>query len=134
MSGGQNETPRGWQADTGKDNRYATAAGTPKIAQSNHYAKRGGRYEIHPYGDGKPFTIKAKGREAWALERLIEAGTKGCTPLSEPAPRWSSYVHKLRERGVPIETVHEPHGGEFSGTHGRYILHARIEGIGGNAR
>lgn len=32
MSGGQNESPRGWQADTGQDNRYATAAGNPRLS------------------------------------------------------------------------------------------------------
>jgi hypothetical protein len=27
---------------------------------------------------------------------------------------------------VPIETVTEPHSGEFSGTHGRYVLRADV--------
>ncbi|PVZ47920.1 hypothetical protein [Thalassobacter stenotrophicus] len=39
MSGGYNETPRGWQADTGLRNRYANAAGTLKIAQKTNIAK-----------------------------------------------------------------------------------------------
>ena len=40
MNGGQIKAPRGWQADTGQGNRYAEAAGTPKIAQSAASAKR----------------------------------------------------------------------------------------------
>ena len=119
------ETPRGWQADTGQGNRYAKAAGTENIAQGKGRAKRSGLYHVTPE-DGEPFTIEAKGREAWALDRLRFAGPKGCTPITEPAPRWSAYVHKLRGQGVPIETVTEPHGGPYSGTHGRYVLRADV--------
>lgn len=35
MSGGQNETPCGWQADTGRGNRNANAAGTSNIAENS---------------------------------------------------------------------------------------------------
>jgi hypothetical protein len=130
MGGGQNETPRGWQADTGKGNRYANAAGTWTIAQLKGRAKRAGLYQVTPEG-GEPFTIEATGREAWALDRLLMAGPKGCTPIDQPAPRWSAYVHKLRKRGVPIDTLPETHGGEFSGTHGRYVLRADVRKGGG---
>ena len=34
MGGGQMEAPRGLQADAGQEGRYASAAGTPEIAQS----------------------------------------------------------------------------------------------------
>jgi hypothetical protein len=69
----------------------------------------------------------AKGRYAWALRALIRARAKGCTPMDAPAPRWSAYVHKLRtEYGLPIETVHEVHGGPFKGVHGRYVLRASV--------
>lgn len=105
----------------------ATAAGTLKLAQVNTGRKvRAGLYTITPEG-GDAFTLYAKGRDAWALDRLGAAGPKGCTPLREPGPRWSAYVHKLRKRGVPIETVTEPHGGEFTGHHGRYILRAHVQ-------
>jgi hypothetical protein len=83
------------------------------------------QYIIAPEG-GEPFAVEAKGRNAWALDRLREAGPKGCTPIEQPAPRWAAYVHSLRTRGVPIETVTEPHGGEFSGMHGRYVLRAMV--------
>ena len=126
MGGGQIETPCGLGADTGQDSHKAKAAGTWKVAQAKGRAKHAGRYEIHPEGGGEPFAIEAKGREAWALDRLTEAGPRGCTPIAQPAPRWSAYVHRLRALGVPIETRHEPHGGAFAGTHGRYILRARV--------
>lgn len=80
---------------------------------------------IHPEG-AAPFAIQIKGREQWALERLDQAGPKGCTPITEPAPRWSAYVHRLRKMGVAIETHHEPHGGAYPGNHARYILKAKV--------
>lgn len=66
----------------------------------------------------------ATGRNAWALLALWKAGTQGVTPIDTPAPRWSGYVHNLRRAGVPIETVHEKHGGPYPGTHARYVLRA----------
>ena len=125
MTGGQKENPGARAAQPGLGNRYAEAADTSTIAQGANSAKRAGLYEVHPER-GEPFTIEAKGREAWALDRLREAGPTGCTPIEQPAPRWSAYVHRLRGLGVPIETRHEPHGGAFAGTHGRYILRALV--------
>ncbi len=125
MDGGQNETPCGWRADTGQESHKANAAGTCKISQAKGRAKRAGVYHIQPEG-GEPFTIEAKGRDAWALDRLRKAGPKGCAPITEPAPRWSAYIFNLRALGVPIETLHEAHGGEFWGTHARYLLRATV--------
>lgn len=130
MTGGQNGNPGARAAQPGQGNRYAEAAGIPKVTQAKGHAKRSRLYEIHPEGGGEPFTIEAGGREAWALDRLTEAGPRGCTPIAQPAPRWSAYVHRLRALGVPIETRHEPHGGAFAGTHGRYILRARAVKLG----
>ncbi len=126
MGGGHNETPRGWRADTGQDGHKANATGSCEITQAEGRTKWAGLYQIHPEASGEPFTIEAKGREAWALDRLAKAGPKGCTPIEQPAPRWSAYVHQLRGMGVPIETVTEAHGGDFAGTHGRYVLRARV--------
>lgn len=67
-----------------------------------------------------------RGRMAWALRELILAGDRGCTPLRNPGPRWSAYVHKLRAYGFDIETTVERHAGPFSGNHGRYVLHTRL--------
>jgi hypothetical protein len=125
MGGGQNKTPARGQAQPGQESHKANATGTCKIAQAKGRAKPAGLYHIQPEG-GEPYTIQTKGRDAWALDRLCEAGAKGCTPLTEPAPRWSAYVFNLRGLGVPIETVTEPHSGEFSGTHGRYVLRANV--------
>ena len=66
-----------------------------------------------------------EGREAWALRELINAGARGCTPIDNPAPRWSHYVWLLRDTFV-IETIHEPHGGLFQGTHARYVLRSPL--------
>ena len=82
-----------------------------------------------------PFIIKTdttetevvvKGRDRWALERLIAAGNTGCTPFCKPGPRWSAYVHNLRKLGVSIETISEPHDGPFAGTHARYVLRSNV--------
>lgn len=83
------------------------------------------RFKIAPE-TGAPFAIVLKGRLAWALDRLRAAGQTGVTPLTEPAPRWSAYVHDLRALGVPIETVTEAHGGPYAGFHARYVLRAVV--------
>ena len=77
-------------------------------------------------GKGQSRQITASGRDRWALECLIGAGSEGCTPIDTPGPRWSAYVHNLRGLGVPIETLHEGHGGPFAGNHARYVLQATV--------
>jgi len=74
--------------------------------------------------DGKVFTVN--GRTAWALDQLIHAGDRGLTPVSNPAPRWSHYIHCIRREGVAVETIDEPHAGAFAGTHARYILRSPV--------
>lgn len=66
------------------------------------------------------------GRDAWALQNLLRAGERGCTPIDTPGPRWSHYVFKLRRAGFIIETVDESHGGPFAGTHARYVLRSHV--------
>lgn len=88
-----------------------------------HRSKIWVRAKVLP--DGEPMTIY--GREAWCLRRLIEAGEKGCTPIEQPAPRWSAYVHALRsEFGIAIETIHEAHTGPYKGSHARYVARSKI--------
>ena len=70
--------------------------------------------------------VAVVGRDAWALDELVKAGNSGCTPIDNPAPRWSGYVYNLRKMGVDIETVHEPHNGPFPGTHARYVLRSEV--------
>jgi hypothetical protein len=75
---------------------------------------------------GTVFTVR--GRDAWALDKLVKAGPLGCTPIDNPGPRWSAYVHNLkREHGLNIETRHEAHHGPFPGTHARYVLVSEVE-------
>jgi len=85
--------------------------------------------------NGAQAEIWVKGRKQWALEHLMRAGRKGCTPIEQPGPRWSGYVHKLREQGVQIETIHEPHAGDYPGTHARYVLRCTVAQVreGGEA-
>lgn len=73
-----------------------------------------------------PRYIVVSGRDRWALEALIAAGERGCTPIDTPGPRWSSYVFNLRAAGVAIDTITEPHDGPFAGTHARYVLRASV--------
>ncbi len=76
--------------------------------------------------EGETRSVVVAGRDRWALECLVAAGSQGCTPIDTPGPRWSGYVHNLRALGVPIETVTEAHGGPFSGSHARYVLKACV--------
>jgi Winged helix domain len=77
--------------------------------------------------DGQSRAFELTGRDAWALSRLIAAGAKGVTPITEPGPRWSGYVFNLRRMGLNIETRHESHAGPFPGTHARYVLHDKVQ-------
>ncbi len=76
--------------------------------------------------DGDGALIAVKGRAAWALDQLIAAGERGCTPIENPAPRWAHYAWLLRQDGIVVETVHEPHGGPYAGNHARYVLRSPI--------
>jgi hypothetical protein len=89
--------------------------------------KRGRRIAFNVIEGEDVRTITPAGRDAWALGELIFAGTAGATPLDNPGPRWSGYVHKLRHiYGLNVETIDEQHGGEFSGRHARYVLRSRV--------
>lgn len=72
-------------------------------------------------------SVIVTGRDAWALLELKKAGERGASSFDRPAPRWSSYIHKLRALGISIDTVCEPHSGQFPGKHGRYVLRSSIE-------
>ena len=85
-------------------------------------------YAVTP-GDGPTFHIHLKSRDLWALERLRTAGAQGCTTIAQPAPRWSAYVFNLRQLGIEVETLHEPHGPPFPGHHARYVLRSCVEPV-----
>lgn len=72
------------------------------------------------------FQIHVTGRKAWALLQLVRRGPAGLTSVENPAPRLSSYIHRLRGLGVTIDTENESHGGEFSGSHARYRLNCQV--------
>lgn len=114
---------RAGECATGAGNAFqATTGGNSKIARK---AVNGTLYRV-TLADGQAFDIAVSGRTRWALDRLRAAGESGCTPITQPAPRWAAYVHNLRELGLAIETVHEKHGGEFAGTHARYVLRCQV--------
>ena len=89
-------------------------------------------FAIH-FENGLTKDVIVSGRDRWALEALIAAGVKGCTPIDTPGPRWSGYVHNLRKLGVPIETLTEAHDGPFAGSHARYVLRASVTRSEGHA-
>lgn len=78
--------------------------------------------------NGKTQLISLTGRVAWAMAQLVNAGKEGCTPINNPAPRWSGYIHNIRKEYpfINVETVTELHGGQFAGSHARYVLHTKI--------
>lgn len=80
--------------------------------------------------NSQPERVVVKGRDRWALEALMRAGPNGCTPIDHPGPRWSAYVLNLRKAGVQIDTLYEPNGAPFGGTHGRYVLRSSVSPIG----
>ena len=86
-----------------------------------------GLYRIE--GTQGAYLLEIAGRDEWALRQLLAAGAKGCTPIDNPAPRWSAYVHKLRRRGFDIETIDERHGGPYPGRHARYVLHSVVRAV-----
>ena len=80
--------------------------------------------EIHDGTETRAIVIH--GRDAWALCELVKAGAKGCTPIEQPGPRWSGYVHKLRKLGIHVVTIDERHGGPLAGRHARYVLQSTV--------
>ena len=81
--------------------------------------------------DGEQVTFA--GREAWALKRLVAAGSAGVTTINHPAPRWSHYIYRLRKAGLVISTDLEAHKGDFPGNHGRYRLETSVAIVDGGA-
>jgi hypothetical protein len=122
------------QQEPGRVDSHASAANTQIIAQRKPSRHNGGTaYTVKTTG-GDVFRVVVSGRVRWALDQLRTAGTAGCTPIDNPAPRWSAYIFDLRGMGIEIDTIHEPHEGEFAGTHGRYVLRSTVtRGMRGDA-
>ncbi len=84
---------------------------------------------VRRLADGAAFMVK--GRDAWALHELIQAGPRGCAVLDNPGPRWAAYVHNLKKKhGFDIKTLREYLRGNFPGCHARYVLLSGVEIIG----
>lgn len=126
MSGGNGMARNLLLQEPGREERHANAADTSKVAHgARKRHNRGTPYRVVCRNDDS-FHIVVSGRVRWALEQLLKAGRQGCTPIKNPAPRWSAYVFELRELGLEIETITEAHDGEFSGHHGRYVLRCSV--------
>ncbi len=65
-------------------------------------------------------------RAEFFLEEMLVAGSEGITTIDYPGVRVGDAIHKLRKAGVDVQTLHEAHGGDFAGHHGRYVLRSRI--------
>jgi len=75
--------------------------------------------------------LVAKGRVAWCLKELLNAGDFGITGYEGRAPRVAAYIHTLRSfYHLEIETELEPHGGSYPGRHARYRLRSEIKLLG----
>lgn len=132
---GKNEVARNLrEQEPGRVDSHANAANTQIIAQRKPSRHSDGiAYTVKTTG-GDVLRVVVSGRVRWALDQLTRAGLAGCTPIDNPAPRWSAYIFDLRSMGVEIETIHEPHEGEFAGTHGRYVLRSTVtRGMRGDA-
>jgi hypothetical protein len=105
---------------------HALAADTQIIAQRKPARHNGGTAYSVTTTDGVAFVILVSGRVRWALDQLLKAGAKGCTTISNPAPRMAAYVHTLRGTGVEIETITETHAGDFPGHHALYVLRSGV--------
>ena len=126
MGGGKKLARNLWTQEPGRVNRHARAADAQKVTHPKRKRHDSGTpYVIAPCA-GQAFRIVVAGRDRWALEELRRMGARGCTPTDNPAPRWSAYVFNLRDLGVEIETITEPHGGDYAGHHGRYVLRSGV--------
>jgi hypothetical protein len=103
----------------------APTTGTRRPTLSRSRGKRVA-FLVHEGEDVR--TIRPPGRVSWAIGELIAAAGKGCTPIDNPAPRWSGYIHKAkRDYRLAIETITEMHGGEYAGKHARYVLRSNVQ-------
>lgn len=118
--------PCSGQADTARDIPFDFSTDAQTLTDEGVERHTNGTSYHVTRSAGDDFEIVVSGRDRWALEQLRLAGKSGCTPIDNPAPRWSAYVFNLRELGVDIETVHERHDGPFPGTHARYVLKSRV--------
>jgi hypothetical protein len=114
------------QQEPGRVDGHALAADTQTIAQRKPARHNGGTAYSVTTTDGLAFVVLVSGRVRWALDQLLKAGTTGCKPIHNSAPRWSAYIFDLRGIGVEVETITETHAGDFPGHHARYVLRSGV--------
>jgi hypothetical protein len=125
----QKEAPALREQRTGRG-CLAGSAGTPETTQLAPNRQTEAWTIVLPSGEAR--TVAPKGRPAWLLSHLVDAGARGLSARDLPAGlRVSGYVHTLRRLGVPIATAHKAHGGPFSGHHAVYRLDCEAEPLGG---
>jgi hypothetical protein len=112
--------------EPGRVESHAKAANTQIIAQRKPARHNCGTLYSVTTTDGVAFAILVSGRVRWALDQLLKAGTTGCKPIHNPAPRWSAYIFDLRGMGVEIEAITETHAGDFPGHHAKYVLRSDV--------
>jgi hypothetical protein len=126
MSGKQQMTRNLLAQEPGRVDGHANAAFDPNVPLRKPRRHTAGTPYIITPREGGQLRIVVSGRVQWALNELCRAGSVGCTPIHNPAPRWAAYVYDLREMGVEIETITETHQGEFPGHHARYVLRCGV--------
>jgi hypothetical protein len=126
MSGTNEMTRNLLTQEPGRVDCHAFSADTQIITQRKPARHNGGTPYTVTTTDGSTFVIHVSGRVRWALDQLRKAGAAGCTPIDNPAPRWSAYIFDLRGIGVKIETVTETHDGDFPGHHACYVLRSGV--------
>jgi hypothetical protein len=126
MSGEQKMTRNLLAQEPGRVDGQANAATDPNVSPLKPRRQTAGTPYTITLKSGDPFQIVVSGRVQWALNELCRAGSVGCTPIQNPAPRWAAYVYDLREMGVEIETITETHQGDFPGHHARYVLRCGV--------
>ena len=126
MSGTNEMTRNLLTQEPGRVDCHAFVVDTQNIAQRKPARHNGGTAYSVTTTDGVAFVVLVSGRVRWALDQLRKAGKVGCTPIDNPAPRMAAYVHSLRGTGVEIETITEPHAGDFPGHHARYVLRSGV--------
>jgi hypothetical protein len=84
--------------------------------------------ELHVKIEGSPNVRVMVGRFAQTAWWLNQAGETGISSLHFPGLRLSHCIKILRDDyAVSIETEREPHGGDYPGRHGRYLLRSRLD-------
>jgi hypothetical protein len=122
----QKETPKAARTAKGVNPASLSTLGIPK----QYTRQRQQRKRILAHGPAGKFSVF--GKDAMALEALIDSGKSGVTALELSntwALRLGAYVHRLRGHGLDIETVREAHD-DMGGWHGRYILHSPVTILG----